>query len=335
VGRVRAAAIRGRCGKSLRPDRGDELPLLKEGAAADAAVHDAQRRSRSRRELARHDRFEQISPEVGRLDEDALATALDEAPDETLALLADMTAATDPRLRELARRLAGRLFLDLARRGPARPRGVGRLDVQRYRPDHGDLDLDASLDEVVQARAAGTPPDPDDLRVRGWVRPDTALCLIVDRSGSMGGRPLATAAVAAAAVASRSPNDYSVLAFGHDVVVAKSQDSHRSSATVVNAVLALRGFGTTDLAGALTAASAQLDRSRAGRRIAVLLSDCRPTTPGDVVRAGRALDELCIVAPAGDSIEAEALAAACGARLVTVHGPTDAARALQHVLADA
>jgi Mg-chelatase subunit ChlD len=180
----------------------------------------------------------------------------------------------------------------------------------------------------------GAVPDPEDLRVRGWVRPDTALCLAVDRSGSMGGRPLATAAVAAAAVAARAPHDYSVIAFGRDVVVAKSQDGDRSSGSVVNTVLSLRGFGTTDLAGALTAAGAQLARSRAGRRITVLLSDCRPTTPGDVVLAARALDELCIVAPAGDSDEAGALAAASGARLVTVDGPSDAARALQAVLAD-
>ena len=38
------------------------------------------------------------------------------------------------------------------------------------------------------------------------------LGLVLDRSGSMGGKPLATAALAAAAVASRAPEDYSVLA---------------------------------------------------------------------------------------------------------------------------
>ena len=52
----------------------------------------------------------------------------------------------------------------------------------------------------------------------------TAVCLLVDRSGSMGGRPLATSAVAAAAVACALRADHSVLAFGPDVVVAKAQD---------------------------------------------------------------------------------------------------------------
>ncbi len=295
-------------------------------------MRDAQRRTTSRRELSRHRRFEQISPDVGELDEEVLDQALSDDPDATLALLADLTSATDPALRELARRLAGQLFLDVARRGPARPRGVGRIVVQPYRPDRGDLDLDASLEAVVGARAVGSAPGPDELRVRGWVRPGTALCLAVDRCGSMGGAPLATAAVAAAAVAWRAPQDYSVLAFGQDVVIAKGQDAERPAARVVTDVLALRGHGTTDVAGALAAAGAQLARSRAGRRITVLLSDCRATVAGDVTRAARALDELCIVAPAGDSDDAAALAAACGARLVTVAGPTDAARVLQAVL---
>jgi Mg-chelatase subunit ChlD len=251
-----------------------------------------------------------------------------------MALLADLTSATDPRLRELARRVAGHLFLELARRGPTRPRGVGRLEVQRYQPDRGDLDLDASLDGVILARAVGASPDPDELRVRGWVRPGTALCLAIDRSGSMGGRPLATSAVAAAAVAWRAPRDYSVLAFGRDVVVPKSQDVERPGGLVVNDVLALRGFGTTDVAAALTVASRQLARSSAARRITILLSDCRATVPGDVVGAARALDELCIIAPAGDSDEAAALADTVGARFAAVDGPTDVARAMTSALAD-
>lgn len=307
---------------------------MSEGADADDAVSQASKRTQSRRELSRHQRFEQVSPEVGELDDAAVEEGLRDDPDETLALLADLTAATDPKLRELARRLAGRLFLDLARRGPARPRGVGRMSSLPYRPDAGDLDLDASLEPIAEARARQGAVEVDRLRVRSWVRPGTALCLLVDRSGSMGGRPLATAAVAAAAVAWRQPTDYSVLAFGKDVVVAKSQDLPKPPERVVNDVLALRGFGTTDLAGALEVAREQLSRSRAGRRVAVLLSDCRATVPGDVEAAARALDELVILAPAGDDAEARRLAAAVGARVTTVAGPSEVAEALARALDD-
>ncbi len=297
-------------------------------------MSDAQRRTTSRRELARHQRFEQISPEVGELDEEAFDEAMAEDPDETLALLADLTSATDPALRALARRLAGRLMLDISRRGTARPKGIGRLERQKYRPDRGDLDLEASLDAVSESRASGLPPDPDALFVRGWVKPKTALCLVVDRSGSMGGKPLATSAVAAAAVAWRAPDDYSVLAFGNDVVVAKGQDALKPSERVVNDVLALRGFGTTDLAGALLAASVQLSRTSAGRKVTVLLSDCRATVDGDPVAAASGLDELVVIAPAADDEEAQQFAARTGARLVTIDGPSDIPDALSAALGD-
>jgi len=295
-------------------------------------VADASKRTTSRRELARNPRFEQISPEVGELDEAAVEEGLSDDPDATMALLADLTGATDPKLRELARRLAGRLFLDVARRGPPRPRGIGKMVELPYRPDRGDLDLDASMDALVDAGGTGGAVDPERLRVRGWTRPGTALCLAVDRSGSMGGAPLATSAVAAAAVATRSPADYSVLAFGKDVVVAKSQDGDKPGDRVVNDVLSLRGFGTTDVAAALQVAAAQLARSRAARKVVILLSDCRATVEGDPVAAAAALEELLIVAPAGDSDEAEAFARRVGARITTAAGPAEVAEAIARVL---
>ncbi len=260
------------------------------------------------------------------LDEEALADGLREDPDATLALLADLAGATDRELRELARRLAARLFIDLAPRGPSRSGGVGRLQQQKYRPDGGDIDIDASLDALIE-RGSGL-VDPERLRVRAWVRPTTALCLLVDRSGSMGGRALATAALAAAAVATRAPTDYSVLAFGSDVVVAKGQVTVRAGEAVVNDLLTLRGFGTTDLAAALRVAHEQLARSSAGRKLAVLLSDCRSTAGVDPVAAARALDELVIVAPERDAEEAIEFAGRVGARCLTVGGPGDVAAVL-------
>lgn len=284
--------------------------------------------------MARNERFEQISPEVGELDESAVEDAMKDDADETLALLADLVAATDPKLRELARRLAGRLMLDVSRRGKSKPRGIGKLAKQKYRPDGGDIDIDASMDAIVEARAANEATDPDGLYLRGWVKPHTALCLLVDRSGSMGGKPLATSAVAAASVAWRAPDDYSVLAFGNDVVVAKSQDVNKPSDRVVNDVLSLRGFGTTDLAGALLAAGQQLSRTRAGRKVTILLSDCRPTVDGDPVAAAKALEELVIIAPAEDDEEAQIFAARTGARLVTIDGPSDVPEAITNALGD-
>lgn len=148
----------------------------------------------------------------------------------------------------------------------------------------------------------------------------------------MGGAPLATAALIAAAVAWRSPEDYSVLSFGRDVVAATSQDVRTPSEIVVDAVLALRGFGTTDLTGAFVAAGDQLARSAAGRKIAIVLSDCRATVPGDPAAAAGKLDELVVIAPDGEDAEARAFACSTGARFTVVAGPSDAAAALSRVL---
>jgi Mg-chelatase subunit ChlD len=273
-----------------------------------------------------------VSPDVGELDDAAVEESLVDDPDATLALLADLAGATDQRLRDQARRLAARLFLDLARRGLSARRGIGRITQQPYQPDGGDLDLDASFDAIADSIAGGVAVDVERLRVRAWATPDTALCLVVDRSGSMGGKPLATAAIAAAAVAMRNPRSYSVLAFGNEVIAVKSQGADKPGELVVTDLLSLRGHGTTDLAGALRVAGEQLSRSRAARQTAILLSDCRATVEGDAVAAAAALPELVIVAPEQDCDEAVSFALRCSARLATVSGPSQIVEALGAVL---
>ncbi len=280
--------------------------------------------------MQRHSNFDEVSPEVGELNESAINEGMQSDPDATMALLADLTAATDPKLRELAKRIAGRLMLDVAQRTPLRRRGLGKLVTAKYR-DGGDIDLDASTDAFRGTQNARE-IHIEELHVRTWEKRDTALCLLVDRSGSMGGAPLATSAVAAAAIATREPTDYSVLAFSRDVVVAKSQDSYKPGNEVVNSVLTLRGFGTTDIAQALEAAQMQLSRSRAARKIVVLLSDCRSNEPGDIDAAARTIEELVVIAPADDDVEARAFAHRVGARVTSVTGPTDIPGALAQVL---
>jgi Mg-chelatase subunit ChlD len=263
-----------------------------------------------------------VSPEVGELDERAFDEALREDADEALAMLAEMTSATDPALRELARRLAGRLMVDLSRRsGPAR-RGVGRLRTRRAGHEAADIDIDASIEAIV-GRGTAVGVDPEELRVRDWAKPTSAMCLVVDRSGSMGGRPLAMAALFAASVAARQPDDYSVVMFSSEAVAVKSQGTVAPTEKVVDAVLALRGHGTTDLSGALRAAGEQLARSNATRKVTVLLSDCRSTSSDSVEEMASTLDELFVVAPRDDDEEARRFAERVGARFVSIAGPSD------------
>jgi Mg-chelatase subunit ChlD len=268
---------------------------------------------------------------VGVLDVEAFDSSLAERPDETLALLADMARATDESLRAAARRLAARVVLDPGRSGRARRRGVGSLRTEPADRD-GDLDLDASLAAVADARATRRPLRRDELTVRTWARPTLALCLLVDASGSMGGARLAAAALTAAACAWRAPGDHAVLAFAREVRVLRAMDSERPTAEVVDTVLGLRGHGVTALAGALRSAADQLARSRASRRVVVLLSDCRATDDEDPRPPAVLLPELLVLAPAEDCEQAAAFAAEAGARWAPMAGPADAPGALQDLM---
>jgi len=261
------------------------------------------------------------------LDGDAFDEALSEDPDAALGLLAELAGATDARLRELARQLAGRVLVRVGRAGPPRAAGVGRMQAARW-AEGGDLDIDSSLEEIIGARVADRPLDLESMRARRWARPATAICLLIDRSGSMGGQRLASAALAAAAVAWRAPDDYSVVAFSDEAVVVKAQDEVRPVEAVVDDLLCLRGHGTTNLDLALTVARSQLDRSTAKDRVVLLLSDGRPTAGADPVGAARALERLLVLAPAGDAREATALARAAGGRAVELGGPSTVPSAL-------
>src|ERR1022692_1399048 len=91
-----------------------------------------------RRELSRHARFAEISPEVGVLDEQAMSRALAQDP-AAFELLAAMTNATDERLRAAAIRLGSVIVLELARAGRVSMSGISRLRPVRGAAD-GDLD---------------------------------------------------------------------------------------------------------------------------------------------------------------------------------------------------
>ena len=93
-----------------------------------------------RRELARHARFAEISPEVGVLDERAMSQALADDP-AAFELLAAMTTATDENLRAAAIRLSASIVLERARAGrPLRARCPGGTGgARRARgPDDGE-----------------------------------------------------------------------------------------------------------------------------------------------------------------------------------------------------
>ena len=286
----------------------------------------------TREQLNRRPLFREVSPEPGVFRESPLDSPAE--PQEALELLVDVARAAEPELRELARRLAGRVLVRFAQAPSAATAGpgIGRLQHTDWRPGM-DLDLDGSVEPLLEARAAGAPPSADALRGVAWARRSTAVCLLVDRSGSMGGSRVLAAALAAAAVAQRTDDDYSVIAFADDAVVVKGQTEERSPEAVVDDLLALVGYGMTDVALALSAARTELARSPATRRVAILLSDCRSTNGDDPLAVAAGLDEVHVLVPAGHTTEAEGLARAGRGRCVELAGPLDVPTALSALMA--
>ncbi|GAA1904436.1 vWA domain-containing protein [Lapillicoccus jejuensis] len=295
-------------------------------------------RTTSRAELTlRHPSLDRVSRDVGDLEEAALGDLLREDPDEAMALLADLARATDVRLRAAARRLARSIALRPPSAGAATPNGRPRLTTLPQ-PDGGDLDLDATL-----GRLDATPYlRGEDLHVRDWRRRGTAYVLLVDVSGSVAGARLATAVLAAGALASRlRPGDeLAVVAFARDALVLRAIDAAAPPGDVVDALLDLRGHGTTDVAHGLTVGLRQAARARSPRREVVVLGDGVATAGGDASGvasdAGRLGARIHVLA-VDDADEARtacrAIAAAGGGRVAPLRRPSDAADALATVLA--
>lgn len=308
-------------------------PDLLEGERADARLAQQARATTPRRALAALPGFADASPEVGRLDAAAVDEALDRDPDGALELVTALTGATDPALRDAARRLAARLFWRPDPRAPTTAGGVGRLETLRRQPLEGDVDIDRSLEPLLHGLASGSAPDAEQLWTRHWRRPATTWCLLLDTSGSMRGRALATAALTTAAFLLRAGPDRLVLSFAADVVVLSSPTDGASPTEVLDRVLCLRGGGTTDLAGALRAGAERLAGSASARRVTLLLSDCRATRPEDVAAAAALHPELRVLAPDDAPAAALALADATGARVETIGGPSAVPDAMARLLA--
>ena len=285
----------------------------------------------SRQQMTAIEHFDELSPEVGELDEHVMDRLLADSPDEAVSLLVTLGDAVDPELRAKARRVAERIVIDIARRGRAAQGKVGRLRSLPLR-DGGDLDVDAAVESL--AESGGSLVDADMLRVIDWERPDTAVCLVIDRSGSMKGEALASAALAAAAVALRAPAFHAVIAFSGTAEVVRSMvtSAHASTDGVVDAVLSLKGHGTTNVSDGLRAAITEHEAARCGRHLTVLLSDCRDRAIDEAAPFAQSLEELVIVSPADDIADAQRFADVTGAALVGVEGPHDVARALDEVL---
>ncbi len=140
---------------------------------------------------------------------------------------------------------------------------------------------------VARVRVRGRPLDTDGRR-------PIHLALVIDTSGSMEGEAIANARTAAGElVDALSPGDrISVIAFHSrtDILVPSTEIDAKSRLVLRSKLEALEAHGTTDLAGGLSAALAQLaDGPPDQLRRVVLLSDGLPNDPGPIASLASAL----------------------------------------------
>jgi Mg-chelatase subunit ChlD len=180
-------------------------------------------------------------------------------------------AVPDPETLRRARQIASRLAMRRPRRDVTARQGVGELASVRYRGGSDDIDLDRTIDQLVEHPV----PEDDDIVVREQVRTRRSVVLLVDVSGSMRGERARTAAATVGALASELVrDDLGVVAFWSDAVVLAHLGQRVPPQRLLDAMLRVPAKGLTNLAFPLEAAARELARVPARDARVVLLSDC-------------------------------------------------------------
>jgi Mg-chelatase subunit ChlD len=233
----------------------------------------------------------------------------------------------------MAAAIARRLSLRPRRPERLATRGSGPLVSLPYRFGSDDIDLDRTL-EVLTERPV---PEDTDIIVRDRTRGRRAVVLIVDVSGSMRGEKVRVAAATVAALARDLVHgELAVVAFWKDAVVVKPLESGAGAAAVLDALLRIPAKGLTNVDFGLATGLAELSRSGARRRHAILLSDAVHNAgpdPRAVAARFPRLDVLLETDGEHDSELAADLVRIGRGELALVRDHRDVAPALNRVLA--
>ena len=232
-----------------------------------------------------------------------------------------------------ARQIAARLAVPRPRRDVLARRGAGDLASVRYRDGSDDIDLDATLDSLVEHPV----PEDDDIIVRERVRTRRSVVLAVDVSGSMRGERVRTAAATVGALAAElERDDLGVIAFWSDAAVLERLGQHIPAGRLLDALLRIPARGLTNISFPLQVARQQLARIPARDARVLLLSDCVHNAGPDPRLAATGLARLDVLLDASgvhDEELARDLAQLGHGRLARVRGYRDVAPAVSGLFA--
>ncbi len=256
------------------------------------------------------------------------------AEEGTLVGIPDGETAADAEAVRRARQIATRLAVPRPRRDSSARRGIGELASLRYRGGSDDIDLDRTVEQLIEHPL----PDEDDIIVRERVRTRRSVVLLVDVSGSMLGERVRTAAAAVGALAAElSRDDLAVVAFWSDAAILSRLGQHVPPASLLDTMLRLPAKGLTNIAFPLQVAARELARIPARDARAVLLSDCVHNAGPDprplAARLAR-LDVLLDTSGEQDADLARELARLGHGRMRRIRTYTDVAPALSAIFTD-
>ena len=239
----------------------------------------------------------------------------------------------DPETLRRAKQIANRLAMPRPRRDPTARRGAGELASLRYRDGSDDIDLDRTVEQLIEHPL----PDEDDIIVRERVRTRRSVLLLVDVSGSMRGERVRTAAATVGALAAElSRDDLAVVAFWSDAAILSRLGRRVPPQALLDTMLRIPAKGLTNIAFPLQVAARELARVPARDARAVLLSDCVHNAGPDprpfAARLPR-LDVLLDTSSEQDADLARELARLGHGRLRRIGTHTDVAPALSAIFA--
>jgi len=251
----------------------------------------------------------------------------------TLADPLDGEVPADPETVRRARQIATRLAVPRPRRDTTARRGIGELASLRYRDGSDDIDLDRTVEQLIEHPL----PEEDDIIVRERVRTRRSVLLLVDVSGSMRGERVRTAAATVGALAAElSRDDLAVVAFWSDAAILSRLGQHVAPQSLLDMMLRIPAKGLTNIAFPLQVAARELARVPARDARAVLLSDCVHNAGPDprpfAARLPR-LDVLLDTSGEQDADLARELARLGHGRLRRIDTYTDVAPALSAIFA--
>ncbi len=250
--------------------------------------------------------------------------------DEPARLLTEIPADAepDPAVAAQARRIAERLAVPRPRRDITARRGIGELASVRYRGNSDDIDLDATLENLVEHPM----PEDDDIIVRDRVRTRRSVVLVVDVSGSMRGERVRTAAATVGALASElARDDLAVIAFWSDAALLVPLGHRVSSTRLLDTLLRIPARGLTNIDFPLRIARRELARVPARDARVLLLSDCVHNAGPDPRSAAAGLARLDVLLDTSgeqDELLAHDLARLGRGRLARIRGYRDVAPAV-------